>query len=496
MAGTKSLAKDSVIYGGSTILVRMISWLLTTLFTYTLSTSDYGVMTNLYAYIAVFMILLTFGMETGFFRFINQAGKYKVSQVYSTALTVVGIIVILFLAIFLSFLPSLRPYIWSPEIPDSYIRLIIIIMSMDAFISIPFAFLRYQKKPIRFGAIKILQVILYTVFCVFFLLVCPWIDKHNPQWISWFWDNDNRLYYVLFSNLLATGIQTLCLLPELLGLRYKFDQALARKMIRYSFPLVIMGLAGIANQVVDKLIFPRVYPDPDTAFDQLGIYSACFKIAVIMVMFTQAFRYAYDPFVFEKSKDSDAGESYAKVMKYFIILGLFIFLAVVFYLDIIKYFIAPEYFGGLGIIPIVLAGELFFAVYYNLSLWYKVTDKTHWGAIFSVIAFGLIIAINLLFIPKYSYWACAWAAFVGNLLIMLLSYFIGQKKYPIRYDLKSIALYVGLALSLYLVSQFVPIENLYLRLGFRTILFSIYILFMIKRDLPLKEIPVLKRFVK
>ena len=495
MTGTKSLAKDSVIYGGSTILVKMVSWLLTTLFTYTLLKSEYGMMTNLYAYAAVIIVILTFGMETGFFRFINQTDKNNASNVYSTSLITVGGIVTLFLFVFLGGLNFIRHYLWDDNIPDTYIRLVVIILSLDAFSAIPFAYLRYKKRPIKFGALKILNVILYTLFCLFFLLVCPCINERAPHLISWFYNSEFRLGYVFVANLLATAIETACLIPELTGFKYKLDFTLLKKMLRYCFPLVIMGLAGMSNQVVDKIIFPLIYPDKDIMFAELGVYSGCFKIALIMMMFTQAFRYAYEPYIFEKSKDKDASQSYADIMKYFVILGLLVFMGVMFYLDIVKYFVSPEYFDGLPVVPIVLIGELFFAIYFNLSLWYKLTDKTHWGAIFSTIAFFVIIILNIIYIPIYGYIACAWAAFIGNLLIMILSYFIGQKKYPIRYDLKTIGLYTALTIVLYTISYYIPIKNSFIHMGFNTLLLAVYITVLIKRDLPLKEIPFINRFI-
>jgi O-antigen/teichoic acid export membrane protein len=360
---------------------------------------------------------------------------------------------------------------------------------MDAFISIPFAYLRYKKRPLKFGFFKLLQAVLYILFCTFFLVVCPWINKHDPDLIAWFWRDNFSVGYVLIANLMATGIQTFCLLPYLMGFKYSFDWGLAKNLMKYCFPLVIMGLAGISNQVLDKLIFPVVFPDGDTAYEQLGIYGACFKIAVIMVMFTQAFRYAFDPYIFEKSKDKDAKQSYAVATKYFIILGLLVFLGVICYLDdILKYFVAPEYWDGLPIVPIVLMGELFFAVYYNLSIWYKLMDKTHWGMIFSVIGFVIIILLNIIYIPVYGYIACAWAAFAGNLAMMLLSYFIGQKYYFIRYDLKTLFIYTGLAMILYIIAIYTPIENLGLRLAFRTGLIGIYLFVVVKRDLDLKTV--------
>ncbi|GHT60272.1 polysaccharide biosynthesis protein [Bacteroidia bacterium] len=483
MASTKSLAKDSVIYGGTTIIVRLVSWLTTPLFTYTfVQKSDFGMIVNIYAYAALITIILTFGMETGLFRFINQGDKYKPNTVYSTVILIVSGIVLLFLTSFFCFFNQFR-IIWPSQIPDNYIRMFFLITCMDGFIAVPFAYLRYKKRPLKFGFFKLLQAVLYILFCTFFLVVCPWINKHHPGLIAWFWRDNFCVGYVLFSNLLATGIQTLCLLPYLTGFKYSFDWGLAKKILAYCFPLVIMGLAGISNQVLDKLIFPVVFPDDNSAYDQLGVYGACFKIAVIMVMFTQAFRYAFDPFIFEKSKDKDAKQSYAVATKYFVMMGLLIFLGVIFYMDIIKYFVASAYWEALPIIPIVLMGELFFAVYYNLSIWYKLTDKTYWGTIFSIIGFVVIIALNIIYIPEYGYMACAWASFAGNLVMMLLSYFIGQKYYYIRYDLKTLFLYTGLALALYAVAIFTPVENLGLRLAFRTVLIGVYCFVMIRRDL-------------
>ncbi|MDR0427881.1 MAG: oligosaccharide flippase family protein [Dysgonamonadaceae bacterium] len=500
MANAQSLLKDSVIYGGTTILVKMISWLMTPLFTAALLAGDFGIMTSLYAYAAVFMVLLTFGMETGLFRFITrETQKNKIQTVYSTCIFIVAGIVIAFLFVFLNFLPEIRQFLWTDEtIPDKYIYLIILIMSMDVFMSIPFAYLRYQQRPIRFGVIKLLQVVLYALFCVFFLLVCPWIEEREPQLISWFWNGEDRLYYVFIANLLSTGIQLIGLSPQLFGFNYRFDWRLAKRMLWYSFPLVILGLAGMANQVVDKIVFPIVYPDSESAYEELGIYSACFKIALIMMMFTQAFRYAYDPFIFEKNKEKDSKETYALVMKYFVIFGLFVFLGVTLYLDIIKYlFLRNEmYYRGLGTVSVVLMGELFFAVYYNLSIWYKLTDKTYWGSIFSIIAFVIIFAINILFIPKYSFWACAWASLIGNFVVMLISYFVGQKYFPVKYDLKILGFYFGLALILFAVSYYIPIENQWLHIGFNTVLVFIYLFVVIKKDIPLKEIPFVNRFFK
>ncbi len=489
MGEIKSLAKDTAIYGISSILGKTLNWLLTPLFTYTLATTgEYGIITNLYAYVALAIVILTFGMETGFFRFANRKEEYNPTLVYSTTLMGVGFVVLIFLLLSIIFLRPLTHLI-SNQIPEIYILLMILVLCMDAFSCIPFAYLRYKQRPIRFAALKMLFIILYIIFCVFFLVICPAIYEKNPGFIDWFYNPNFQVGYILVSNLIATFIQTCCLLPELLGFKYRFDKSLMQKMLKYSLPLLILGIAGILNQTVDKIIFPLVYPDENGAYDQLGIYGACFKIAVVMVMFTQAFRYAYEPFIFSKNSSKDNKKAYSEVMKYFVIFGLLIFLGVSFYMDILKYFVKETYYEGLPVVPIVMMGELFFGIYFNLSLWYKLTDKTYWGAIFSVIGCVFIVTINVLFIPEFGYLACAWASFFGNLLIMLLSYFVGQKQYKIDYDLRSFFIYFGLCTFLYYISVQVQIENLVIRLLFRTFLLFIYLGVILKRDIHLKEIP-------
>jgi len=492
----KSLAKETAYYGISSILGKTLNWLLTPLFTYKLATTgEYGIITNIYAYVALVIVLLTFGMETGLFRFANQKDKYNPTEVYSTILVAVGSVVLLFLALITIFLKPVTSLL-DPQITTTYVYLMVLVLCMDAFSCIPFAYLRYKNRPIRFAALKVLFIILYIALCLFFLLLCPFLYKNYPFLVDWFYKPDSGVLYILISNLIATFIQTCCLLPELLGFKYKFSWSLFKTIFKYSFPLLILGIAGVLSQTIDKIIFPIVYPDKAVRLAQLGIYGAAFKIAVVMVMFTQAFRYAYEPFIFAKNRSSDNRKAYAEAMKYFIIIGLLIFLGVTFYMDILKYFIKPTYFEGLVVVPIVMMGELFFGIYFNLSLWYKLTDKTYWGAIFSVAGCIIIIALNIIFIPKYGYIACAWASFIGYLLIMLASYFVGQKKYPIKYDLKTIGIYFGLAWVLYIVSQLVHFEHTGIRLVFNTALLIVYLSVLLKRDLPLSEIPYLNKFVK
>lgn len=494
MGQIKSLVKDTAIYGVSSILGKTLNWLLTPLFTYTLATTgEYGIITNLYAYVALVIVILTFGMETGFFRFVNRKEEHEPMKVYSTTLISVGMVVLAFFTLAVLFLQPISQAI-SPGIPESYILMMLVVLCMDAFCSIPFAYLRYAQRPIRFAALKMLFILLYILFCLLFLLLCPYLHEKSPRLIGWFYRPDFEVGYILVSNLLATFIQTCFLLPQLTGFRYRFDKQLLQKMLRYSMPLLVLGVAGIFSQTADKIIFPLVYPDKENALAQLGIYGACFKIGVIMVMFTQAFRYAYEPFIFARNKSADNKKAYSEAMKYFVIFGLFIFLGVSFYLDILKYFVSPTYYEGLVVVPIVMMAELFFGIYFNLSLWYKLTDKTHWGAIFSIIGCALIVLLNVLFIPQYGYMACAWASFIGYLVIMLLSYFIGQKLYKIDYDLRSLFLYFALALVLYVAGSWVQIDSQWLRLTFRTALLAIYLFILFRRDLPLRTLPFIGKY--
>lgn len=480
MGGLKSLAKDTAIYGVSSIVGRFLNYLLVPIYTISMpaSTGGYGIITNMYAITALLLVLLTCGMETGFFRFANK-GEEDPVKVYSTTLLTVGAISLSFLTVCLLFLEPIAGVMGYEEHPW-YLGMMLIVIAMDAIQAIPFAYLRYKNRPIKFAALKMLfifaSIILNIVYFVFM--------------------KGTNVGAAFLINLICTSLVMLCLISELRGFRYTLDRDLMKRMFRYSFPILILGIAGILNQVVDKIIFPFVYPDPVEADVQLGIYGATGKIAMIMAMFTQAFRFAYEPFVFGKSKEKDNRQMYAQAMKFFIIFTLLAFLAVMFYLDILRYVIGRDYWEGLKVVPIVMAAEMFMGVYFNLSFWYKLTDETKWGAYFSLTACTIVILMNVFLIPVYGYMACAWAGFTGYAVAMLLSYFVGQKKYPIAYDLKSIGGYVLLALVIYAAGEWMPVDNMLLRLLLRTLLLFVFIGYIIKHDLPLKQIPVINRFVK
>lgn len=480
MSGLKSLAKETAIYGVSSIVGRFLNYLLVPVYTIALpaSSGGYGVVTNIYAWVALMLVLLTCGMETGFFRFANK-GQDDPMRVYSTTLLSVSIGSVVFVVLGLLFLEPIAGWLEYGEHPW-YIGMMMIVVAMDAIQSIPFAYLRYKKRPIKFAALKLLFIFLNIALNLFYYVVLK----------------GNDVGYAFLFNLVCTSVVMLCMIPELKGFTYVLDRELLKRMLRYSLPLVILGVAGILNQVADKIIFPFVYPDEAEATVQLGIYGAASKIAMIMAMFTQAFRFAYEPFVFGKSKEKDSREMYAQAMKFFIIFTLLAFLAVMFYLDILRHIIGRDYWDGLRVVPIVMAAEIFMGIYFNLSFWYKLIDETRWGAYFSLTGCTILILMNIFLIPKYGYIACAWAGFTGYGVAMLLSYFVGQKKYPIQYDLKAIGMYVLLAAVLYLAAEYVPIDNIYLRMAYRTVLLILFIAYVVKRDLPLNQIPILNRIIR
>lgn len=495
MAGEiKRLAKDTAVYGISTILGKVLNWLLFPMYVRVLQEGEYGVVTNLYAWTALLLVILTYGMETGFFCFVNREEKNPL-RVYTTTLISIGTTSTLFMLFGFLFLDPLSWVLGYASKPE-YIAMLVGLLALDAFLSIPFAWLRHAARPLRFGVLKLTKIVLAIVLNFFFLLLCPWLHKHYPEAISWFYVPHYGVGYIFVSDLISSVVALLLFIPELTGFRYTFDRSLLRKMLRYSFPILLLGVAGILNQTIDKIMFPFLFSDKEYADVQLGIYGGCFKIGMVMIMFIQAFRYAYEPFIFAKNKNADSKKTYAEAMKYFVIFSLFIFLGVMFYLDIIKHLVKPSYYPGLAVVPIVMLGELFFGVYFNLSLWYKLTDQTRWGAYFSLFGCVVTVCIILQFAPEYGFMACAWASFICNLLMMLLSYFIGQKKFPIRYDLKTIFVYAALAAVLYAAAMLPSIEKEWLRLAYRTVLLIVFVVFTVKRDLPLREIPILNRYIK
>lgn len=421
------------MYGLSSIIGRFLNYLLVPLYTAKISAESggYGVITNVYAYTALLMVLLTYGMETSFFRFANKEGEDG-KRVYSTVLGMVALSSTIFFLLVLIFLQPISTAMGYGDHP-SYIWTMALTVAMDAFQCIPFAYLRQQKKAWKFAGLKLAFIVLNIAGNLFCFVILPEITGKATD-----------VGYAFYTNVVCTSLIMLLFWREITCVRWHIDKRLARQLLSYGWPILILGIAGILNQTADKILFPYIYKGED-AHAQLGIYGATSKVAMIMAMITQAFRYAYEPFVFGSSKSKDARETYAKAMKFFIIFTLLAFLMVMGYIKILRYIIAPDYWEGLRVVPIVMAAEIMMGIYFNLSFWYKLIDKTIYGAWFSGLGCAVLITINVVFVPIYGYMACAWAGVAGYGVAMVASYIVGQKKYPIAYPMAQILVYVMMA---------------------------------------------------
>ena len=481
MSNLKSLAKDTAIYGLSSIVGRFLNYLLVPLYTHYMpkDSGDYGISTNIYAYTALILVLLTFGMETTLFRFAND-DRFRSDTVFSTAFATVGSLTAVFLLLIFGFIGPVSIALGYAAHPD-YLLMMAVVVALDAIQALPFSYLRYQKRALRFASLKMLFILLNIAMNVIYFVLL----------------GKTSVFYVFLINLLCTGLITLFFIPDLFRIRWRFDGRLLRQMLSYSWPILILGIAGILNQVADKIIFPLVYPDEADANVQLGIYGSCVKIAMIMAMITQAFRYAYEPIVFSKSKDADKTQYYASAMKYFLIFTLLAFLCVVGWMPVLQYIIGADYREGLGVVPIVMAAEIMMGIYFNLSFWYKLIDKTIYGAWFSLAGCAMLLAVNIIFIPRYGYWACAWGGVAGYGTAMVLSYIVGQIKNPIPYPMKSMGVYVLLTALFFALMQYVPAEwPVLLRLAINTALICAFVGHILYHDMPLRSLPVIGKYFR
>ena len=495
MGKLQSLVKDTAIYGLSSIVGRFLNYLLVPLYTAKMSveSGNYGVVTNIYAWTAILLVLLTFGFETTFFRFASKENS-DIKRVFSMSMQVVGAICGVFLLAVFLFLPGISDTLGYASNPE-FIGMMAVVVSLDALQAIPFGLLRFQKKPLKFASLKLLFIGMNIAMNLFAFVALPYLATEMPDTFARYYDPHNQALYVFFINLLCTSLITLFFIPELRMFRFTADKALLKSMLSYSWPLLLLGIAGILNLNADKIIYTWLVPGQQGIVD-LSIYGASVKVAAIMAMLMQAFRYAYEPFVFGNSKDKDSKELYAKAMKYFVVIAMMAFLVVMFYMDILRYIISPNYWDGLKVVPVVMAAEIFMGIYFNLSFWYKLNDETYWGAIFSFIGCAILFAVNIIFVPVYGYIACAWASFAGYFTAMLLSYFIGQKRNAINYDLKSIFAYTALFAVVYTLSVVNPIENSIARMACNTVLLIIFVGYFIKKDMPLKSLPVVGKFFR
>ncbi len=481
MSSIKTLAKDTAIYGLSSIVGRFLNYLLVPLYTHVISAASggYGIVTNLYAYTALILVILTFGMETTFFRFANKEDEDP-NTVFSTSLAMVGVLSVVFLGAVFAFITPISQALGYSTHPD-YILMMASVVALDAIQAIPFCLLRFQKKALKFAGLKLLFIVLNIGLNLLYFVVL----------------GHTEVYYVFSLNLVCTFLITFFFIPELAHIRFRVDMKLLRRMFSYSWPILILGIAGILNQAADKMIFPLVYPDKTQGISELAVYGACAKIAMIMAMITQAFRYAYEPFVFAQSRERGQAHMYAMGMKYFVIFTLMAFLCVMAWLPALRYMVGADYWQGLRVVPIVMAAEIMMGVYFNLSFWYKLIDKTIYGAVFSIVGCAVLLAVNFWGIPRMSYMACAWGGFAGYGTAMILSYIVGQRMNPIPYPLRSMACYVLLAIVLFALIEYIP-EGwpVAARLAAGTVLVGVYAAYTIWRDMPLGSLPVIGKYFR
>lgn len=484
MAGIKSLIKDTAVYGISSIAGRFLNWLLVPLYVYLFPSEEYGIVSYLYSFTAVALVILNYGMETGFFRYANKTENPN--TVYRTAASAIASTSLLFIILLSLFLPGISKAILLPHHPE-YVWMLGTTVALDAFSNIPFAWLRFKNRAWRFAWIKMANVGLNIALNLFFLLLCPRLESACPEAISWFYSplggNSFGVGWIFLANFISTITILICLIPELAAARCgNFDKEILRRMLSYSWPLLILGIAGVLSQNMGQILIPYIFKDnPEAARSMVGLYGANIKIAIVMVMFAQAFRYAYEPFIFAraKSEGEDRKQAYADAMKYFLIFGLLIFLGVMFFLPLLKHFLAPSYWKGLGVVPIMMGAELCFGIYFNLSLWYKLTDRTQWGMYLSLLCFVLMLGLNLLLVPAIGipdgYMGSAWAALGAYFIVMLVSWLLGRRYYPIPYQTGRMLFFVLLAAALWGVSYLIPPHaSLWITYPLRLLLLIIY----------------------
>lgn len=451
MKAIKRLTTDTAIYGMSSIVGRFINWALNPYWTYMfLDQSQMGRISNVYAYVAFLFVILTFGMETGYFRFASREDDKD--KVFSTSFFTVGFLSFIFLFVAILFRSSIAStHFIDLSGNEDFIVIMAVTVVLDVLSTMPFAKLRLNNRPIKFAVIKLLSIAINVFLNIFFLSICPFLQQKfgSPTWMDWF-NIDYGIGYVFISNLIASAV-TLVALKSELKFKLTYDSELFRRMLRYSFPILIVGITGMVNQNIDKILIPIIMDESMNPMQQLGIYTASFKMAVVLNMFVQAFRFAFEPFIFSQKNDDNTRKIYAIVMKYFVILGLVMFLGMTTFIDLAKYMISAEYREGIAIVPVVLLGNLFMGIYFNLSLWYKLTDRTMIGAYLGI--FGSIVSIlmNVLLIPILGYWASALSILVCFALMSLISYLMGQKHFKIPYDLKRFAFYLGISLLFYFI---------------------------------------------
>ena len=471
----RQLAGQTAVYGLSSVIARILNYFLVPLYTRVFDRGEYGIVTELYAYIAILMVILTYGLETGYFRFAKDK-KYE-ENIFSTAflsILTTSFSFVLFVAIFAG---SITEFLGDGHQVE-FVVLLAFILVIDTLLAIPYARLRGQNKSVKFAAFKTLNIGINISFNVFFLLFVPYLEKKLPgNMVSSLFPKEFGIGYIFVSNLIASGINFILFLPDIVKGRFLFDSGLFLKLIKYSFPLLVAGLGGIINETIDRVILKYRLNEMHNPLEQLGVYGANIKIAVFMTLFVQMYRYAAEPFFFNQYRESKKEflDNYSSINRVFLYIGLFVFLGIVFFLDIFKYFIGFEFREGIQIVPVVLFSNLLLGVFFNLSFWYKLNDKTWYGAYLTVFGAIITIGINYFFIPVYGYFASAWAHVVCNFSMVIISYYYSRKVFDVDFKLGRVLIIVLLAAFFYWFKTQVVLEIYFLEILLRIALLIVFI---------------------
>lgn len=468
----KKLASQTAVYGLSQIVGRFVNYLLVPLHTTLFDTAEFGINTLMYSYVTFFNVLLTYGMETAFFRFSQK--QDNPAQVYSTALTSLISSSLFFGLMFGVFSPQIASFINIPEHPE-YVVYFTAIMALDAISAVPFAYLRQQNKALKFAIVKNINIFTNILLNLYFLMLCPYVQKEYGTLLPMY-DGNINIGYIFIANLIASIITIPLLWKEILAIRNaSFNKTLWREMLVYGLPLMVVGFAGMINETLDRIIISYVYTDVQEGLRATGIYGANYKLSILMSLFIQAFRYAAEPFFFNHAKDNDKRQIYATVMNYFTLVCLVLFLTVTLYIDVFKHFIDNRYWEGLHVVPILLLANMFLGMYFNLSIWYKLSDNTNKGASISAIGAGITLAANFILVPIMGYTGSAWATLICYVSMAVICYAMGAKYYPIPYQVKRLMGYVGFALVLYFVAKYLPFETGFIKYALRAVLLLIFV---------------------
>ena len=480
MSVVKKLFQQTFIYGLATVLPRALAIVLVPLYTSVLAPSSFGIYATLMSYLILGNVLLSYGMETAFFRFINKDVSQK-RVVQSTALTSLTITTLLFFAICYFFKEALA---FRLEFKVEYITYALLILALDALVVLPFVWFRANERPLRYAIIKIVNVCINLGFNLFFLLWLPVLSENSPNsfWSS-IYSEENRIAYIFIANIIASGITLLLLLPIYTKIGFGFHKKIWKQMVKYAFPVLIAGIAFSINEAFDKILLKYLLPE-NIAESEVGVYAACYKLGVFMTLFATAFRLGIEPFFFNHAKHENAKTTYATITKYFTIFGSFILLFVIVYIDLFKQLLISDsqYWVALSIVPLILLANLCLGIYHNLSVWYKVTDRTKYGAYISIVGALITLLLNYLLIPMISYMGSAIATLAAYGTMMVLSYYFGRKYYAVPYDLKKIGAYLSVAVLFSFLVFYVFDRNLYLGTAL-LLVFLLLVFFTEKKEL-------------